>query len=261
MDHLPPNGPGGGDGAFAPAAPHSGLSAYGSPPLGVPSPGDGPSLQLPQGSAPAGVFSPAGVAALSIPPQTDLAPLDPVAPRTPARQGLDFGPGSLPPVPEHFSEIAAPPPGVEAIPGRPGPPSMYDQAVGQMAEGEGHMLGLSVIGVSAGVAAGTYYGGAYGGIAGGLIAGSVLNAYRAVHYYQAATEASDKEAQVSGTYAVAGGVIAAVIWAKLASKSPRAAMWANKRQEGATSDAESPPADLVPNDGGTAAGCNFRPVI
>ncbi|MCP4242336.1 MAG: hypothetical protein GY772_17415 [bacterium] len=123
------------------------------------------------------------------------------------------------------------------------------------------MLGLSVIGVSAGVAAGTYYGGAYGGIAGGLIAGSVLNAYRAVHYYQAATEASDKEAQVSGTYAVAGGVIAAVIWAKLASKSPRAAMWANKRQEGATSDAESPPADLVPNDGGTAAGCNFRPVI
>jgi hypothetical protein len=134
---------------------------------------------------------------------------------------------------------------------------MYDQAVGQMAEGEGHMLGLSVLGVSAGVVAGTYYGGVYGGIAGGLVAGSVLNAYRAYHYYQQSTDVSDKEAQVSGTYAVAGGIAAAVLWAQFASKSERAEMMAN-RNGGASGGGKSvSEKDAAPNP----SSCNIRPVL
>jgi chromate transport protein ChrA len=80
------------------------------------------------------------------------------------------------------------------------------------------MLGLSVVAVGIGAAAGTRYGGVYGGIAGALFAGSALNIYRAFHYYKLGSESDDKEARVSGTYAVVSGILGAVLWTKFGNK-------------------------------------------
>lgn len=96
------------------------------------------------------------------------------------------------------------------------PPEFLEtQAVGVMNHEGSHMLGLSVLTFAVGAAAGTYYSrSAYGGIAGSLFAGAALNAYRAFHYYQTATEEDDEEAKISGTYAVAAAGLGAFIWHK-----------------------------------------------
>ena len=166
--------------------------------------------------------------------------------------GVDFGPSQVPLGPEPLPAGPTPPP----LPGQylrgmppPGHP-LFTQAVGYIPQEQAHMLGMSAIAVSMGVAAGTYYGGMYGGVAGGLLAGSALNAYRAFHYYKQGSDEDDREARVSGTYAVAGGAIAAVLWTKLASKSERAVRMKSNRPVEADFDDDHV---VVANP------CNIRP--
>jgi hypothetical protein len=67
-----------------------------------------------------------------------------------------------------------------------------------------HTLGLSLILVPLVGAAGLYYGGPFGGAAGLLFGGAVVNAYRAASNVTKGLPDADREAMVSGTYAVLG---------------------------------------------------------
>lgn len=95
-----------------------------------------------------------------------------------------------------------------------GPPSTHGGALGQAEAGNG-TLGMTLIAVAGGTLIGWYYGGGYGALAGGLGGGAAVNAVRAFSHVQKGLPESDKEAAVSGTYAVGAGAVAAVIWAKL----------------------------------------------
>lgn len=124
-------------------------------------------------------------------------------------QGQDFGPSAAPMPPM----MMMPP---MAAPGMPdiGPPPMHGGVLGQEPAPK-HNLGLTLIVAALGVAGGWRYGGPYGGLAGGLFGGAAVNAFRAFKAVQVGLPDSDKEAAISGTYAVGAGVIGAVIWAKL----------------------------------------------
>lgn len=127
-----------------------------------------------------------------------------------APTGLDFAPVTP----------AMPPP--MAAPAMPdvGAPPMHGGVlgpIGEMPQESGHLLGASVIVGALGAVAGAKYGGLYGAVAGSLVGGAAIGLYRALSYYKEGTDESDKEAIVSGTYAVGAAAIAAVLWAKLAS--------------------------------------------
>jgi hypothetical protein len=87
-------------------------------------------------------------------------------------------------------------------------------AVGEIGEDfGGHLLGFSTLAVSIGAIVGTRYGGMYGGVAGSLFGGAVVNIYRAVRFAMEGSPEADKEAIVSGTYALAAaGFGGAVIY-------------------------------------------------
>jgi hypothetical protein len=74
-----------------------------------------------------------------------------------------------------------------------------------------------VVLVALGTLAGIRYGGGYGGLAGGIAAGAAINAWRALKHYQMGTPDGDKEAMVSGSYAVGAAILSAVVATKLAS--------------------------------------------
>lgn len=74
----------------------------------------------------------------------------------------------------------------------------------------GHMLGMSVLLPAAGTITGMRIAGMYGGLGGALGAGSLLNGYRAIKYMLKGDKESDREALVSGTYAVLG--LGASVW-------------------------------------------------
>lgn len=125
----------------------------------------------------------------------------------PPPRGYNFGPSEVPL------------PAVAPMPGMPGPPLRVQPAparypmddLGDYEENMvGHNLGLSVIGVAGGAAVGTYYGGPFGGLAGGLAAGAAVNAYRAMKYFTSGGD--DREAKISGTYAVVSAVGAGALW-------------------------------------------------
>jgi hypothetical protein len=70
------------------------------------------------------------------------------------------------------------------------------------------MLGLATVAVAVGAAVGVYYGGPFGGVAGSMLGGAAINAYRALAFYRQGTPEADREAKISGAYAViaaAGG--------------------------------------------------------
>lgn len=123
--------------------------------------------------------------------------------------GYDFGPSDAPPPPM----MQMPP---MAAPGMPdiGPPLLQDGVLGAGPSGD-HNLGVTILATALGVAGGWRYGGPYGGLAGGLFGGAAVNVYRAFKAFKTGLPESDKEAAISGTYAVGAGVIGAVIWAKL----------------------------------------------
>lgn len=95
-----------------------------------------------------------------------------------------------------------------------GVPPMYTQAVGKLPQERAHLLGMSVVGLGVGSVVGYRYGGGYGALAGGLFVGAAINAYRAIHYFKQGGPSDDKEAQVSGFYALAGAAVGAYVWSK-----------------------------------------------
>ncbi len=181
----------------------------------------------------------------------------------PAQQSIDAGLGN-PSAPERgldFGPMAAPP---MAAPGMPdiGAPPMLDgggilaaDGMGALDQENAHMLGLSVVTVAIGAVLGTKYGGLYGGIAGSLFAGAAINAYRALSYYKQGDEESDKEAKVSGTYAVGAAAIGAVLWTKLASKSG-----AYERNFDGGYDDDDDDDEPEPVTANPATSCDIRPV-
>lgn len=84
----------------------------------------------------------------------------------------------------------------------------------------GHLLGVSTLLVGVGGLLGIRFGGLYGGVAGSLFGGAAVNVYRAITFATHGTEESDREAVVSGTYAlVTAGVASYIAW-KVDQKSP-----------------------------------------
>lgn len=162
----------------------------------------------------------------------------------PERRGLDFAPSPIPMAAPYMPDIGAPP--TDGIFGR-------SAGVGLIEHEQAHTLGFSFLAVAVGAVAGVKYGGMYGGIAGSLFAGAIVNAYRAFSYYKEGNEASDSEAKVSGTYAVAAAVAGAVMWTKLASKST-----AYQRNFDVDEDDEDEDDEQTVTTNPT--GCDIRPV-
>lgn len=210
----------------------------------------------PPGAAPATVhYEGGGIFAAQTPgPALNNEPADDQA------RGSDFGPPGFDmsgPPPPFLSMSPAPMPmPISAAPPRgTGPmnppyfvgPEMYGPdgypimpgsmaPMGAMPQEYGHMLGLSLIGVALGAAVGTYYGGVYGGLAGSLFGGAALNAYRAFSYFKEGTEDADKEAKVSGTYALGASALGAVIWHQLVHQKGIKGARANRKKEEDDSD-------------------------
>jgi hypothetical protein len=75
-----------------------------------------------------------------------------------------------------------------------------------------HTLGLGLLLVGVGSAIGAKYGGGmFGGLSGGLYGGSIMNLARAARAVTIGTPEADREAVVSGTYAVLGGALASYL--------------------------------------------------
>jgi hypothetical protein len=87
-----------------------------------------------------------------------------------------------------------------------------------------HLLGLSTLLVSMGSLIGLRFGGLQGATSGALFGGAAVNAYRAVKFSTEGTVAADREAVVSGTYAVAAAALAGyILWKHPAAKKIGAA--------------------------------------
>lgn len=129
-------------------------------------------------------------------PSAMVAPPPQPMPRAmlmPASPSLRGAPGAAPSTPRHIMPLA--PPSVGVVPG-----------MGAVSETVpmSHMLGMSVLLPAAGTIAGMKYAGLYGSLGGALGAGSLINAYRAVKYMLRGDDESDREAIISGTYALVG---------------------------------------------------------
>ena len=145
--------------------------------------------------------------------------------------------------------LAASPRGPVRLPVPPGqaPSPPRQPAIGQNPTTSSR-AGLGLLAVAAGAAIGASYGKAYGGLAGALFAGAALNAGRAIVLARKGTE--DREAVISGTYAVASIVLGAVVWTKLVDKRPQTAT--------ANPEKEEEPKKTKPADEQTL--CGIRPV-
>lgn len=92
--------------------------------------------------------------------------------------------------------------------GAPMPPPQPVRAVNGLGDVESvklrHTLGLSLVLVPAVGAVGLYYGGPFGGVAGIFMGGAAVNAYRAARSVTQGSPEGDREAMISGTYAVLG---------------------------------------------------------
>jgi len=111
-----------------------------------------------------------------------------------------------------------------------------------------HLLGLSTLLVGAGSLAGLRFGGLQGASAGALFGGAAVNLYRAIAFSMKGTPADDREAVVSGTYAVAAaGLAGYILWRRPFARKVASAHEREFRQ-----------------NGGCAANgrrnCGFRPV-
>lgn len=142
--------------------------------------------------------------------------------------------------------------GLDFYPPGPGP-GYFDPSFGyggeQDVEAAGHLLGASVVVVVALTLVGMKYGGPYGGVAGSAAGGGVVNAYRALRYFQEGTDESTAEATVSGTYALVAFGLAALVAHKLATP-PEKPYKAN---------AEEPPTDEL-GYASNSGRCGIRPV-
>lgn len=83
----------------------------------------------------------------------------------------------------------------------------------------GHMLGLSILCAGIGGGLGAYFGGRWGFLAGSLFGGAAVNSFRALSYLKEGDEDADKEAVISGTYALVTTGLGIYIWVKAVSSS------------------------------------------
>lgn len=126
------------------------------------------------------------------------------------------------------------------------------EMAGDEAISNGHMLGLSVIAAGIGGAAGGYFGGKWGLLAGSLFGGAAVNAFRALKYVQEGTEEDDKEAVISGTYALVTTGLGIYVWVKMAQpKEEVVEVSSSKRMRANVQDVE---------DGGSIVPCSIRRV-
>lgn len=111
-----------------------------------------------------------------------------------------------------------------------------------------HMLGIALGAVAIGAVVGWKYAGPLGGLAGGLLGGAAVNGFRAAKSITHGTPDSDKEAAVSGTYAVAGAG-AAIYLLYRATNTKASAFLKNGSDEPEEEDDEE---DVEPNTEETA---------
>lgn len=107
------------------------------------------------------------------------------------------------------------------------PPASSGQQMGPhrsfgAAPGSSHMLGIALGAVAVGAVVGWKYAGLLGGLAGGLLGGAAVNGFRAAKSITEGTSDADKEAAVSGTYAVAGAGAAIYLLYRATSKKAEA---------------------------------------
>lgn len=87
-----------------------------------------------------------------------------------------------------------------------------------------HLLGLSTLLVGVGSLVGLRFGGLQGATSGALFGGAAVNLYRAVKFSTLGSAEADREAMVSGTYAVAAAAVAGyILWKRPAAKKIAAA--------------------------------------
>lgn len=79
--------------------------------------------------------------------------------------------------------------------------------MGELPTAPAHLLGLTTIVVGGAAYAGLRVGGGLGAAAGTLFGGALMNTYRAIAQGMKGTPESDKEAMISGTYAVVAALL------------------------------------------------------
>jgi hypothetical protein len=116
-------------------------------------------------------------------------------------------------------------------------------ALGPGGANGGHHLGVATLLAGLGTVVGVRVGGAYGGVAGFFFGGAATNLYRAYAYGSLGDAESDREAVVSGTYALAAAAIGGYVAWRLSSRSG-----APMKQNPSTAEKSGP------------RSCKFRPI-
>ena len=116
-------------------------------------------------------------------------------------------------------------------------------AQGRAGSSGGHQLGVATLLAGLGTVVGVRLGGAYGGVAGFFFGGAATNLYRAYSYGSLGDAESDREAVVSGTYALAAAAIGGYVAWRLSARSG-----APMKQNPSTVESSGP------------RSCKFRPI-
>ena len=158
------------------------------------------------------------------PPSVDAPPplpaLPPASPPSPASTHPDAAP-----LPHPFTEEPAhlvalgqepgPPAGPQARPASAAPPAAPAAPGGS----GGHQLGVATLLAGLGTVVGVRLGGVYGGVAGFFFGGAATNLYRAYSYGSVGDPDSDREAVISGTYALAAAAIGGYVAWRFSARS------------------------------------------
>jgi hypothetical protein len=95
----------------------------------------------------------------------------------------------------------------------------------------GHSLGLALLLVTVGAGVGLKMGGTMGGVSGGLFGGAAVNAFRAARCVTQGTKDADKEALVSGTWAIVAAALGGYLAYQEHKKASPALAKRNKSEE------------------------------
>jgi len=106
-------------------------------------------------------------------------------------------------------------------PNHPAPPAAPNTApvLSPLGPGGSHQLGVATLLAGLGAVVGVRLGGVYGGVAGVFFGGAATNLYRAYLFGSIGDEASDQEAVVSGTYALAAAAVGGYVAWRLSARS------------------------------------------
>lgn len=152
-----------------------------------------------------------------------------------AGAGAQVAPHPFTEEPPHLVALGQEPPLTDPGVSPPPPPPL--------APGGSHQLGVATLLAGGGAVVGARFGGVYGALAGVFFGGSATNLYRAYLFSSRGDEASDREAVVSGTYALAAAAVGGYVAWRLS---------------------ERPDAPLTPNprthQRNTPRSCKFRPI-